>query len=465
MSNRLPQEEIDAFLNANPEIEVVELLVPDMSGVLRGKRLQRDALSKLGKAGLRLPASVYLLDSLGRNAETINFGTKDGDPDLSVFAAGALARCPWSVRPTAHVFGMMINEDGSPFFADPRSILSRAIEDLAGMGLTAVTAIEFEFYLLSPKLSRDGKARPAQAPETGMTPKTIQVLSMDALGDFDALLSEIEQACAVQGLPADVTTSEFAPGQFELNLSHIADPLLACDQAMLLKRTIKSVAQKHGLIASFMAKPLAEFAGSGMHIHLSMIEENGRNIFAADKNDAETGLPISMRLKHAIGGLREGMAESIALAAPNANSYRRFQTGSYAPVNRAWGVNNRTVSLRIPQKDPSSMRVEYRVAGADANPYLVMAAVLATARHGMINESDPGPIETGNAYEREHNPVLGPLPLRWEAALNAFENGAMIKAFLGETYHAAYLAVKRWEIDQNHAIIPRHELDWYMRDA
>lgn len=465
MSNRLSQEEIDAFLDANPDIDVIELLIPDMSGVLRGKRLQKDALSKLEKGTLRMPASVYLLDSLGRNAETIDFGTKDGDPDLSVFAAGALARCPWSVRPTAHVFGGMLYEDGTPFFADPRAILAKAIEEITLLGLTPVTAIEFEFYLLSPKLGRDGTARPARAPETGLEQKTIQVLSMDALGDFDAVLSEIELACTAQGLPADVTTSEYAPGQFEINLRHIADPLLACDQAVLLKRTIKSVAQKHGLLASFMAKPLAANAGSGMHIHLSLLDEEQQNVFASEALDDETGLPISNTLKHAIGGLRESMAESIALIAPNANSFRRFQSGTYAPVNRAWGLNNRTVSLRIPQADQNAMRVEYRVAGADANPYLTMAVVLAGVRDGILRKCNPGPIEKGDAYKRDSNPDLGPLPLRWEAALDAFEKGSLVQTTLGHPYHSAYLAVKRWECDQNHAIIPRHELDWYLRDA
>ncbi|MDJ0684568.1 MAG: glutamine synthetase family protein [Alphaproteobacteria bacterium] len=462
MLSRLTEPETTAFLDAHPEVEAIELLAPDMNGLLRGKRLQREAFPKLLSEGVRMPGSIYLLDSQGQNAMTLPYGSADGDPDFAVFgAAGTLSMVPWAARPTAQVLGSMVLEDGAPWFADPRHILSAAAAPLQAMGLTPVAAIELEFYLLSPRLSRDGAARPARMADLKITPGQVQVLSMEDVGDYDALLADIAAACNAQGLKADVTTAEYGPGQFEINLTHVADPVSACDRAVLFKRLVKSVARKHGVVASFMAKPFAEHAGSGLHVHLSLIDTEGRNIFAHPDGaiDPDCGLPIDARLRHAIGGLRETMAESIAIMAPNANSYRRFRNDSFAPINRAWGVDNRTVSLRIPRSDPDALRIEHRAAGADANPYLALAAILAGVHYGLTNKIDPGPMEIGNAYERPP----GRLPLRWERALDAFEDGAILKSTLGAQYHAAYLGAKQWDSEQHHAVIPRHDYEWYMR--
>lgn len=461
MTARLTEIEVAEFLQENPDIGAVELLIPDMNAMFRGKRLQVEALKKLTTEGVRVPASIYILDSLGQNCESMDYGSSDGDPDIACFGiSGTLARVPWAERPTAQVMGEMFTDDGAHFFADPRAVLKRAQQPLRDLGLTPVTAIELEFYLVDPKLARDGRPRPARVPGLGTRPSTVQVVSMEDVSDFSTVLSDMERDAKALGLPVDVTTSEYAPGQFEINLTHKADAIEACDDAVLFKRVVKGVAKRHGMVATFMAKPFADHAGSGMHLHVSLIDEAGRNVFAG-AYDPETDRNIDPLLKHAIGGLRETMPEAMALMAPNANSYRRFRTDSYAPINRAWGTNNRTVSLRIPHSDDAAVRIEHRASGADANPYLVTAAVLAGIHHGIANKIDPGPIERGDAYRRTQSA----LPLRWDPALDDFEQGSVLRHYWGEQYHLAYAGAKRWEADQHHNIIPAHDFEWYLRSV
>ena len=449
----------ERFLLDNPDLEAVEVLIPDANGVLRGKRLAVSALPKLFTDGMRIPGSTYLLDIEGQNCLNLRYGSQDGDPDCAVMGdAGTLMMMPWSERPSAQICGSMIDDDGVPHFADPRDVLRRAAKPLADRGLTPVVAVELEFYLLDGRIGRDGAPRLAADPVLRRRPGGTQAYYMEDMADFAPVLQEIERTCALQGIPADVTTVEYAPGQFEINLKHVSDPLLACDLAVLFKRTIKAVARKHRMVASFMAKPFAEQSGNGMHVHVSLVDGDGRNVFMGGP-DEETGLPISDVLKHAIGGLRDTMPEAMAVFAPNANSYRRFRLESYAPVNRAWGTNNRTVSLRIPHSDPGAVRVEHRPAGADANPYLTVAAILAGIHHGIEQHIDPGPIERGNAYESPD----AALPIRLGPSIEAFKHGTVLRRYWGETYHAALTGLREWEAEQHHNVIPRHDYDLYMR--
>lgn len=459
MSEILRAAEVEAFLSAHPDATGIDMVLPDMCGIPRGKRIGTEAAAKLHRDGVQMPGSTYLLDATGRNCETLTFGTSDGDPDYPCFGvAGTLTEVPWARRKTGQVLASMQHRDGSPWFADPRHVLRAAARSLADMGLTPVTAIELEFYLLDAEPGPDGRPRPARAPDLGGRQTTTQVYGMEELYDFEAFLNDVEAACQAQDIPADTATSEYGPGQYEINLHHVADPVQACDHAFLLKRLIKGVARRHGMIASFMAKPFAEQAGCGLHIHASLVDKDGKNAFAGPM-DPEVGLPIGPAIRHAIGGLRDTMAEGMALFAPNANSYRRFQIGSYAPINRAWGADNRTVSLRLPDAGENAVRIEHRAAGADANPYLVMAAVLAGIHHGLANQIDPGPAEKGDAYAK---PQRG-LPFRWWQALDKFERGKIIPAYLGKEYCKTYAAARRFESDAFHGHISMLDYEWYMR--
>lgn len=459
MAGWLTKKEVDAFIKANPELRGVDMIVPDMCGIPRGKRIGPEATDKLHKGGVALPGSTYLLDATGQNCETITYGSSDGDPDYSCLGVeGTLKPVPWASSPTGQVIASMVTQDGDPFFADPRFILARAAQPLADLGYTPVTAIELEFYLVDNKLDEAGRARTAASPASGQRQTTTQVYGIEELYEFEAFLNDVEAACVAQDVPADTATAEYGPGQYEINLHHTDDPVKACDDALMLKRIIKGVARKHGMTATFMAKPFEERAGCGMHIHLSLLDAGGTNIFAGPL-DHDIGLPISAALKHAIGGLAATTAEAMAIFAPNANSYRRFQANSYAPINTAWGVDNRTVSLRIPRSDAKNMRLEHRVAGADANPYLTMACVLAGVHQGLTKNISPGPIERDNAYDK---PVTD-LPLRWWQALNRFSEGKVLPKYLGAHYCETYVAARGFENDAFAAHIPALDYEWYLR--
>jgi glutamine synthetase len=345
--------------------------------------------------------------------------------------------------------------DGSPSPADPRHALARVVARFAALGLTPVAAVELEFYLLDRLPDAEGRPQPAASPVTGRRARDLQAYLLDDLDDMAPVLADIFRACAAQGLPAETLISEYSPGQFEIVLRHRADALRAADDAIMLKRAVRGVAAKHGMDATFMAKPFADKAGCGMHLHLSLEDAAGRNVFAAED---PAGTPL---LGHAIAGMAATMGEAMAIFAPNANSYRRFRRNSYAPMAPSWGINNRSVSLRVPAGPAASRHVEHRVAGADANPYLALAAVLAGVHHGIAGRLDPGPPIEGNAYEQ----VAPSLPRDWHAALDRLEGSTVLKDHLGARFVEIFLAIKRAEADRFFAQPTALDFAWYLRTA
>jgi len=451
--------EMDAFMAANPDIELIELLVPDMCGILRGKRLTRDNFGKLFAGEVRVPGSICLLDATGQSVPTIHYGIADGDPDYFCRPApGTLTTVPWAEQPMGQIMASLVGDDGEPLFYDPRAILANTVARLAETGLSPTVAIELEFYLLDQDLGLDGHPRPAYSQESGYRQSSTQVLGMEEMYDFEMFLNEVDEACKMQRIPAEAVSKEYAAGQYEINLHYVADALAACDQAVMLKRAIKGVARRNGLLASFLAKPFQETAGSGTHVHVSLYDKDGNNALAGPMDEA-LGIPAGPALRHAIGGLVESLAESMVIFAPNANSYRRFQPGMFAPISPSWGINNRSAGLRIPPSDETALRIEHRNAGADANPYLVTAAVLAGIHHGLTNQIKPPPHSIGD----QDPEGLPDLPLNWHAALDRFRDGDILPAYLGEEYHSLYEACRRYECGQYHARIQPLDFDWYLR--
>lgn len=453
------QPEVAKLLEILPGMRWVEVLLPDMNGILRGKRIGRDDLDKLFGDGVPLPGATTMLDTKGLTFEALKFGGDDGDPDVLCHAvSGSLAPVPWLKAPTGQVLVAMSEVSGAPYFADPRRVLERAIEPLTDAGLRPVVATELEFYLLEE--DPDDRPRPntARIPGTRLPQDGPQFASLDDLNDMGAFFAEVDASCETQNLPASTAVSEFAPSQFEINLHHVADPVLACDHAVLLKRLIKNVARRHGAVASFMAKPFAEHAGCGLHIHVSLLDEQGRSVFApAEKR--KRGLPFSKELRHAVGGLAEAMHESMAVFAPNANSYRRFGAGAFVPKAPTWGINHRNLSMRVPLSDAANARIEHRVAGADANPYLVMAAVLAGIHHGIEKRCEPGPMIAQGAS----TPKEATLPVRWEASLDAFDRAQILPRYLGEEYCRVFGICRRSECDRFHSEVSDRDYEWYLR--
>lgn len=454
-NQRASVEEARAFFAANPDIDAIDIIFTNMCGVPRGKRLRQHEVIAVYESGRFLPGSVLVVDIVGRDTEETGLVWEDGDADRYVYPVpGTLVRAPWLGEKAAQFLTSFYELDGTPNDLDPRHVLGSVIDELAADGLTPVVAVELEFYLVDIS---GGRPIPAKGPVTGHRSGDIQVYGLREMEDFKPFFDDLYAACDAQGLPLESGISEYAPGQFEFTLRHKADALRATDDAVMYKRLVKGVAVKHGLEATFMAKPFAEAAGSGMHLHISMNDKAGKNAFASDD---PAGTPL---LRHAIGGMKAALADSMAIFAPNANSYRRFKANSYAPVAPTWGVNNRTVSLRVPAGSPASRHVEHRVCGADANPYLAVAAVLAAMCEGMRMQTDPGPAVVGNGYEAEEAKVR--LPNHWGAAIEAFEGSALMQRYLGERFVKNYCIVKGVEMARFMAEVPEIDFTWYLRNA
>lgn len=450
--------ELRAFLKKYPDTEVIELLIADVQGVLRGKRIRRNEFQKIFKDGFCMPGGTLLLNTLGDVVTGVPYSAGDGDPDINASVVpGTLAAVPWSQKPAAQALFRFYQRDGEAFYADPRSVLEKAAAPLRKLGLTIVMAVELEFYLLDAKTDHP-TAKVSRVPGIGRPQPGPQVYNPDDLWDIDSFLNELNAVCESQGIPAGTTISEFAPGQFEINLHHVDDPARACDHAVLLKRAIKATAREHGFVACFMAKPFEDTAGSGMHVHMSFTDKQGKNYFSQGKSKLASP-PFSARFRHAIGGLVKTMAEGTAIFAPNANSYRRLRPEMFAPVEPNWGANHRNVAIRVPLSDERNLRFEHRASGADANPYLVTAAILAGVHYGLKNRCDPGRM----VEEHQEIRLKRKIPNRWDAAIDKFERSKVFPEYFGKDFCKHYATVRRDESRHFHNVISNVDFDWYMR--
>jgi glutamine synthetase len=453
-------KDIENFLKAEPDTQLLELLMPDINGIFRCKRIHRREFNTLFEHSFKAPMSTPLLSITGEFYDDhLDRKIFAGDPDqLLLPVRGSIAAIPWLESPTAQVITRFADMAKKPSWADPRNVLAGVIERYHQEGLYPVIATELEFHLLAPGTGNAPGPLLGKIHGTGMAQSGIQYCMADDLIDCDALLNDIAVACDLQSVPLTAIHSEFSAGQWEINTHHTDDPVLACDHAMLLKRIVKGVARKHGLSATFMAKPFVDGAGNGMHIHASVYDRDGHNIFAEEEGSSPESATEALR--HAIGGLAVTMDESMAILAPNANSYRRFKPGVFAPASPTWGYNHREVALRIPISSPQNRRVEHRVAGADANPYLVAATVLAGMHHGMTRKCEPGEAVPAGADLSKSEVTL---PRRWDMALECFRQGSVLKEYLGDTYCKTFAALRQGECDDFHYQVGSLDYEWYLR--
>jgi glutamine synthetase len=446
--------EAEVFLSANPDVASIHLVWTDLCGVQRGKFLRRDELAPAWRDGRFFPISALVLDVTGQDVPETGLVWDEGDRDLLFWpVSGTLARIPWSAAPAAQYIAHIRDTDGSLHYADPRNLLSRMVERLRELRLSAVGAVELEFFLVDRDAALAGTPQAPRSLISGARAQHYQAYCLQDLDDFSPFFNDLYAFAEIQDLPAKTLISEYAPGQMEIVLRHRTDILKAADESIMLKRLIKAVAEKHGLIATFMAKPYAQWTGCGMHVHVSLADDAGRNVFAA-ANPASNEL-----LLHALGGLMATMADATLMFAPNANSYRRFRRNSYAPVTVSWGIDNRTVSLRIPAGSPDNCRIEHRPAGADANPYLVLAAVLAGIHYGITHKKDPGPPLSGNGYEQS----AGRIPSNWNAAIEALTRSDVLREYFGEKFIDCFCTLKEIEADRFNAEPTPRDFAWYLR--
>lgn len=448
-----PEAEAAAFLRANPDVQSFDCLFVDICGAIRGKRYPIGELEKVAASGLQIPLTIYLLDARGETTDAGGRGFGDGDPDGTAFTVpGTITRVAGMPHPHAQGLMSALDEKGEPYFAEPRNVLARVVSRFRELELVPVVAAELEFYAIDRARQEGLAPQPPIAPGSRTREASVSVYGIDDLNRYHRFLSGILDGAALQGVPATTTSSEHAPGQFEINLKHQTDPLRAADHAVFLKQVIRNIAHLHEMEATFMAKPYLGRPGSGMHIHVSLVHTSGRNVF--DDGTARG----SEFMRYAVGGLQAVMSEAMAIWAPNVNSFRRFVPNAFTPVNRRWGYNNRSTGIRIPAGSSDARRIEHRVSGADANPYLAIAAVLAGMHHGIVNRIDPGPPFEGNASAVSDATV----PFSPDPAILALENGVILGDYLGPEYVQLYCATKRIEQERYRAHIPPSEYLWYL---
>jgi len=441
---------VSRFLEDHPEIETLEVVLSDLNGIYRGKWLPAHSAGKILEGQFKMPLTTVSPDIWGRDVRALCQQTGDGD-GICEPVENSIRLLPWLPRPTAQLFLQLNTEDGTPWEFDPRVVLKKVFAMYRERGLTPVCAPELEFYLFEEGRDSAGKPKVPATRVNGNCRIGGQLYSTEVMQENAELMHEISETCNLMAVPMDGLLKELSPGQFELNLHHVNDPLQAADNAQLLKQIIKSVARKHGYIASFMAKPFGNRDGNGLHTHVSILDKKGDNIF---DDGTELGSDL---LRNAIAGLADVMPDSMLIFAPHLNSWRRLQLGVHGPLAPTWGYENRYVALRIPNGENAARRIEHRIAGADANPYLSLAVILAGILHGIDNRMEAAPPTTEGPES-----VKAGLPSNWDAALVAFEESAFIGQYLGTLFQRALTEIKRVEQAEFTAAVTSLEYDSYL---
>ncbi|MFO6464446.1 glutamine synthetase family protein [Jannaschia sp. KMU-145] len=438
------------WLHDHPEIHSVRAAACDLNGQARGKRIPRRFAHKLETDGTRFPFSILNLDIWGEDIEDspLVFDTGDADGILKPTERGFVPM-PWLATPTALLPVWMYHEDGRPFAGDPRHALAAVLARYAKHGLTPVVATEMEFYLI------DDSTRQLRAPISPVSGKRrpgAETLSMRQLDAFDMFFTQLYDACEAMDIPANTAISEAGIGQFEIDLSHQPDALKAADDAWLFKLALRGLARQHGFAASFMAKPYPDYAGNGMHVHFSVLDADGANVFD------DGGSEGSDMLRHAVAGLLAAAPASTLVFAPHLNSYDRLVPGAHAPTGLAWAYENRTSAIRIPSGPTAARRIEHRISGGDANPYLLLASILAAALQGIEDAQDPPPPITGNAYAMN----LPQIPSRWAEAIDRFESDPWSARLLPSALIRNLVLTKRQELRDIDALTEDERMDLYL---
>ncbi len=439
------EDEYRAYCEEYGVPDRIEMMLCDLNAVLRGKWLPGDEIGKLLNGGVRLPMSTYAPNIMGLEVEATGLGISKGDPDgYIVPVAGTLKPVPWSNGNVAQVLVEMVGEDGEVSGLSTRQHLKNVLDRFAARDLYPVVATELEFYIV--KIREDAETAPE--PPDGLP--DAQNYDLEALSLTEEILTEILETAKVQGLATDTLIAEYGAGQFEINFHHTDDVLHAADTALLFKRLVIGVVDKHGMEATFMAKPFADQPGNGMHVHASVVDGDGNNIFASEDG-------VSPTLSRAIGGVLSTMYDMQAIFAPHMNSYRRFQPGSFAPTTPNWGINHRGAAIRLPDTQGKAARLEHRICGADVNAYLAVAAILAGILHGLENECPvPAPLDDDQPCDAE------PLTHDWVTAVTRFEESEFAAEVFGETYRHIYSMVRRDEIKELTSIITAAEYRYYL---
>ena len=447
-------DELESYITKYPQTKYIDAVLCDISGIIRGKRMPAKDAKKLFISGVQFCYSTFLLDASGYCPNAEGRGFTDGDPDATFYPiAGTLQPMPWHKDSLGQVMITIQDDTRYNSIVDPRNVLAKVWEHFDDLNLTAKVAFELEFYLFDLRKKLSEKPQAPTSKRNKRKSEGTQVYGMSELDDFYDFLEDVNKFCTDQNIPATTASSEFAPGQFEINLDHTSDLLKAADDSALLRRVVKETAIVHGYEASFISKPFVDQVGSGMHVHASLFDHGNNNIFESAKEEG------SKELSHAIAGLQSTMYEAFAIFASNKNSYRRFEPDQFVPVNNSWGPNNRSVAFRIPTGSKQARRIEHRVAGAESNPYLVLAVILAGIHYGLKNKLKPlsEPRIDNACVDRDPQ-----MPNNIEEALQLLENSQILKNYLSDEYIKIFVDLKRKEQESFNTEISDLEYKWYL---
>ena len=442
----MKDKELSSWFNEY-SIQEVEVIVPDMAGIARGKMLPAEKF--IAQSEMRLPESVFIQTVTGEFLDEPVINPADRDiivrPDLNT-----LRRLPWAKEPAASVVNDCFYEDGSAVDISPRQVLKNVLQAYKDLNMTPVVAPELEFYLVQRNTEPNMEVEPPIG-RSGRQETVRQPFSIDALDEFEPVINEIHRYSEAMNIKIDTLEHEMGTAQLEINFEH-GDPLYICDQVLMFKRIVKEAAMRHNIYATFMSKPMQFEPGSAMHWHISVLnDETSKNVFN-NEEDQETDF-----FKHFIGGLQKYIPESIVFNAPYVNSYRRFTRWQNAPINLYWGYDNRTTGLRVPSSSPENRRIENRIGGADVNPYLSIAASLSCGYLGMKEKIEPSQPEDSNAYNLPFK-----LPQNLSSATDMLEHSEAMQMLMGDRFLQVYIAIKRYEYNKYFEVISPWEREYLL---
>lgn len=427
----LTSTELAALREQLSGVVEIECVTADLNGIPRGKVMTVEGF--LSGRRLQLARGVLLQCVMGGYPAPRFYGSDDGDLVLNA-VLGQVHVLPWSKPPRALAICDADELTGQGSGLSTRNLLKRVVARYRAKGLEPVVATELEFFIFD----RNGDPyQPFQPPvgADGRRESGFSAFSVSSGNGLRPFFEDVYRCMDAVGIPRDTFMHEMGTSQFEINLIH-GEPLLIADQTFLFKHLLREVALQHGLLAVCMAKPLAHTAGSSMHIHQSVVDTQGRNIFTAEDGEAT---PAFYQF---IAGLQACLADFTLLFAPNINSFQRLCNPYASPNNACWSYDNRSAGLRIPASGPEARRVENRLPGADANPYLALAASLAAGLHGLERQLQPSEPVTG---EVEAPPELL-LPDSLQEALRRLRGSRQAREVFGEEFIDGYLACKALEL-------------------
>jgi glutamine synthetase len=439
-----------SWVEQNGQVRDVYVGLSDIHGILRGKRIPVEKLRKLDRSPIRMPISAVAVDIWGNDVLENPLFLQSGDRDGLCLPTGRLPIEIFSgqTEPLPLLPIWLADDNGEPHEADPRGALARAKQRCLSAGLTPVVGTELEFYLLN---SQSPGLAPAIFPHSGRPFSGGGVLSLDELQAIQPFLDEVYRTSEANGVKPDASVSEAGPGQFEIAIAHSDDVMKAADDFLILKYIVRHVARKHGFGACFMAKPFPDLAGCGFHVHLSLLDKDGANVFSSGA-PSENGV-----LRAAVGGLLDALCPSTLVFAPHQNSYRRFAETSLAPTTVSWGIENRTSAIRIPDGSAEARRIEHRVSGADANPYLVLTVILNAVLDGIERKADPGPPMQETSYT-SNSPRI---PCSWVDAMTAFRDRESKHKLLPSVLSRSLALCKSQELSVFSAQMTEFEIETY----